>query len=127
MARIAPLTPPYSLLTLTPVDFLISLENSGQNERRARKSVSRTSQRVETRQLPLEPLPAAAQPVRDAPRSAPTRVLRRRRFSPRYWVFRIRVGWRRRRLNGDAALLVLCFVLFLATIGAAVSVVVQAR
>jgi hypothetical protein len=44
-----------------------------------------------------------------------------------YWMFRVRIGWRRRRLNGDAALLVLCFVLFLATIGAAVSVVVQAR
>jgi len=89
--------------------------------------VSRTSQRVEPRQLPLEPLPAAAPPVRDVPQTAPTRVLHRRRFNPKYWLFRIRIGWRRRRLNGDAALPVLCFVLLLATIGAAVSVVVQAR
>jgi hypothetical protein len=89
--------------------------------------VSRTSQRVESRQLPFEPLAAAASPVRDLRQPAPTRVLRRRRLTPKYWMFRIRVGWRRRRLNGDAALLVLCFVLFLATIGAAVSVVVQAR
>ena len=90
--------------------------------------MARTSQRIEPRQLPLEPLPVSAAPVREAaPRAPQTRVLRRRRWSPTYWVFRVRIGWRRRRLNGDAALLVLCVVLFLATIGAAVSVVVQAR
>lgn len=90
--------------------------------------MARTSPRVEPRQLPLEPLPATASPAHDVgAQPAPTRVLRRRRFTPRYWLFRVRIGWRRRRLNGDAALLVLCFVLFLATIGAAVSVVVQAR
>ena len=127
MARKAPHTPPYSLLTLTLADFLISLENSGRNEQDGRKFVSRTSQRVDSRQLPLEPLPVAASPVRDVRQPAPTRVLRRRRFHPKYWAFRVRVGWRRRRLNGDAALLVLCFVLFLATIGAAISVVIQAR
>jgi hypothetical protein len=89
--------------------------------------VSRTSQRVDSRQLPLEPLAAAASPVRDVRHPAPTRVQRRRRFTPKYWLFRVRIGWHRRRLNGDAALLVLCFLLFLATIGAAISVVVQAR
>lgn len=93
--------------------------------------MARTSQRVEPRQLPREAPPVAAAPVRDVPAAppspAPTRVLRRRRLTPMYWMFRVRIGWRRRRLNGDAALLVLCFVLFLATIGAAVSVVVQAR
>jgi hypothetical protein len=55
----------------------------------------------------------------------PARV-RRRWVNPKYWLFRIRIGWRRRRLNGDAALLVLCFLLFAATIAAGVSVVVQA-
>lgn len=88
--------------------------------------MSRTSQRVDPRQLSLEPLPAAASPVRDVlPAPAPTRV-RRRRVSPMYWLFRIRISWRRRRLNGDAALLVLCFVLFAATIATGVSLVVQA-
>ena len=88
--------------------------------------MSRTSQRVDPRQLSLEPLPAAASPVRDVPPSpAPSRV-RHRRISPKYWVFRIRIGWRRRRLNGDAALLVLCFLLFAATIATGVSLVVQA-
>lgn len=90
--------------------------------------MSRTSQRVDSRQLPLEPLTAAASPVRDVrPQPAPSRVIRRRRWNPKYWAFRVRVGWRRRRLNGDAALLVLCFILFAATIAAAVSLVVQAR
>ena len=90
--------------------------------------MARTSQRIEPRQIPLEPLAAAATPIREsAPRAPQNRVIRRRRWNPTYWAFRVRVGWRRRRLNGDAALLVLCFVLFLATIGAAVSVVVQAR
>ncbi len=86
-----------------------------------------TSQRVDSWQLPLEPLEAVASPVRDVPpASAPTRV-RRRRFGAKYWSFRLRVGWQRRRLNGDAALLVLCFVLFLGTLAAAVNVVAQAR
>lgn len=88
--------------------------------------MSRTSPRVDLRQLPLAPLEAAASPVRDVPATAPTRV-RRRRYGAKYWAFRIRIGWRRRRLNGDAALLVLCFVLFLGTIAAAVNVVAQAR
>lgn len=89
--------------------------------------MSRTSPRVASRQLPLAPLEAAASPVRDVPAlSAPTRI-RRRRFGAKYWALRIRIGWRRRRLNGDAALLVLCFVLFLGTIAAAVNVVAQAR
>ena len=89
--------------------------------------MSRTSQRVDSRRLPLEPLQAVASPVRDVPppSAAPGRV-RRRRVSPQYWVFRIRIGWRRRRLNGDAALLVLCFLLFCATIAVGVSLVVQA-
>ena len=88
--------------------------------------MSRTSQRVDSRQLPLKPLEAAASPVRDVLPPAPARV-RRRRLGARYWAFRIRIGWRRRRLNGDAALLVLCFVLFLGTLAAAVNVVAQAR
>jgi hypothetical protein len=88
--------------------------------------VSRTSQRVDSRQLPLAPLEVAASPVLDVPAPAPTRV-RRRRLGARYWAFRVRIGWRRRRLNGDAALLVLCFLLFLGTLAAAVNVVAQAR
>ncbi len=88
--------------------------------------MSRTSQRMDSPQLPLEPLQAAAAPVRDVPSlPTPSRV-RRRRVSPKYWVFRIRIGWRRRRLNGDAALLVLCFVLFAATIAVGVGLVIQA-
>lgn len=89
--------------------------------------MGRTSQRVDPWQLPLEPLEVAATPVRDVPPPpAPTRI-RRRRFGARYWAFRIRVGWRRRRLNGDAALLVLCLTLFLGTIAAALNVVAQVR
>ncbi|GAA0620227.1 hypothetical protein GCM10009547_23480 [Sporichthya brevicatena] len=84
--------------------------------------MSRTTERVESPGLPLEPLPAAASPVRDVP-PLPTRV--RRRSAPRYWLFRLRVGWRR-RLNGDAALLVLCFLLFAATIATGVGLVAQA-
>ncbi len=91
--------------------------------------MSRTSQRVDSalslEQVSIEPLQDVASPVRDVPRAAPARV-RRRRVSPKYWVFRIRIGWRRRRLNGDAALLVLCFLLFAATIAVGVSLVVQA-
>lgn len=92
--------------------------------------MSRTSQRIDSA-LPLEhpplgPLQAAATPVRDVPpSSAPSRV-RRRRVSPRYLAFRILIGWRRRRLNGDAALLVLCFLLFAATIAVGVGLVIQA-
>ena len=88
--------------------------------------MSRASQREVTRQLPPGPPEAAASPVRDVPPATPTRV-RRRRLGPKYWAFRIRIGWRRRRLNGDAALLVLCFVLFLGTLAAAVNVVAQAH
>ncbi|WP_019874340.1 hypothetical protein [Sporichthya polymorpha] len=85
--------------------------------------MSRTTERVEPAGLPLEPLSAAASPVRDVP-PLPTRV--RRRSAARYWLFRARVGWRRRRLNGDAALLVLCFLLFAATIATGVGLVAQA-
>ena len=89
--------------------------------------MGRTSQRVDPWQLPLEPLEVAATPVRDVPRPpAPARI-RRRRFGAKYWAFRIRIGWRRRRLNGDAALLVLSVALFLGTIAAAINVVAQAR
>ena len=87
--------------------------------------MSRTSQHVDPRQLSFEPLPAAASPVRDVP-PAPVPRIRRRRVSPKYWLFRVRVSWRRRCLNGDAALLVLCFLLFAATIATGVSLVVQA-
>ncbi|HUR72699.1 MAG TPA: hypothetical protein VMZ00_00380 [Sporichthya sp.] len=88
--------------------------------------MSRTSQRVDSRRLALAPVQAAASPVRDvSPHPAPNRV-RRRRVSPKYWLFRIRISWRRRRLNGDAALLLLCFLLFAATLAAGVSVVVSA-
>ena len=88
--------------------------------------MSRTSQRVDSPALPLEPRQAAASPVRDVPAHLPPGRVRRRWLSPKYWLFRIRIGWRRRRLNGDAALLVLCFLLFAATIAVGVSLVVQA-
>lgn len=89
--------------------------------------MSRTSPRVDSPRLPLGPLRAAASPVRDVPSLPTPGRVRRRRVSPRYWAFRVRIGWRRRRLNGDAALLVLCFLLFLGTIGGAISLVAQAR
>ena len=89
--------------------------------------MSRTSQRLDPWQLPLEPLEAVASPVRDVPSPPMPSRVRRRRFGARHWAFRVRIGWRRRRLNGDAALLVLCFVLFLGTLAAAVNVVAQAR
>lgn len=92
--------------------------------------MGRTSHGVHTHDFAFEHLRASAAA---APTGAAAYVpplpdrLRRRRTSPRYLMFRLRISWRRRRLNGDAALLVLCVLLFAATIAGAVSLVSLAR
>lgn len=83
--------------------------------------MSRTSHRVDSRELPLEPLTAAAPALGGVP-PLPER-LRRKRTGPRYWLFRLRVAIRQRRLNGDGALLVLCVLLMVGTIAGAISLV----
>ncbi len=87
--------------------------------------MSRTPHRVDSRELPLEPLAAAAPALANVP-PLPGR-LRRLPVGPRPWLLRVRVGIRRGRLHGDGALVVLCVLLMLGTIAGAISLVWLAR
>lgn len=82
--------------------------------------MSRTSHRVDSRQLPYEALEAA--PSLGGIPPLPQR-LRRKRTGPRYWLLHLRVGIRRRRRNGDLGLLLLCVLLTLGTVAGAISLV----
>lgn len=84
-----------------------------------------TTHRVDSGELPFESLTAATPALGGVP-PLPER-LRRRRSGPRYWLFRLRLGIRQRRLNGDGGLLVLCVLLMFGTVAGAISLVSLAR